>query len=192
MTPSEQFKFTDTGRSPSQITLAVSVELITLGQRMHSINWNIGACHTNAQCEMEHNNIRPDKQLHLNKILHPPWWRHQMETSSALLAICAGPRSPVNSPHKGQWRGALMFSLICVWINGWVNNRETGDLRRYRAHYDVTVMHKTRDVIYHACPRLGWWCLQNFLHIQAERKWTTFRRRHFQTYFHQWKYLNFD
>ena len=49
-------------------------------------------------------------------------------------------RSPVNSPHKGQWRGALMLSLICVWINGWVNNREAGDLRRYRAHYDVTVM----------------------------------------------------
>ena len=48
-------------------------------------------------------------------------------------------RSPLNSPHKGQWRGALMFSLICVWINGWVNNREAGDLRRYRAHYDVTV-----------------------------------------------------
>ena len=49
-------------------------------------------------------------------------------------------RSPVNSPHKGQWRGALMFSLICVWINGWVNNREAADLRRYRAHYDVIVM----------------------------------------------------
>ena len=49
-------------------------------------------------------------------------------------------RSPVNSPHKGQWRGALMFSLICVWINGWVNNREAGDLRRYRAHYEVIVM----------------------------------------------------
>ena len=39
------------------------------------------------------------------------WWRHQMETFSALLDICAGiHRSPVNSPHKGQWRGALMFS----------------------------------------------------------------------------------
>ena len=50
-------------------------------------------------------------------------------------------RYPVNSPHKGQWRGALMFSLFCVWINGWVNNRKAGDLRRYRAHYDVTVMH---------------------------------------------------
>ena len=49
-------------------------------------------------------------------------------------------RFPVNSPHKGQRRVALMFSLICVWINGWVNNREAGDLRRYRAHYDVTVM----------------------------------------------------
>ena len=49
-------------------------------------------------------------------------------------------RSPVNSPHKGQWRGALMFSLICVWINGWVNNRAAGDLRRHRAHYDVTVI----------------------------------------------------
>ena len=49
-------------------------------------------------------------------------------------------RSPVNSPHKGQWRGALMSSLICVWINGWVNNREASDLRRYRALCDVTVM----------------------------------------------------
>ena len=49
-------------------------------------------------------------------------------------------RSPVTSPHKGKWRGALMFSLICVWINGWVNNREAGDLRHNRAHYYVTVM----------------------------------------------------
>ena len=49
-------------------------------------------------------------------------------------------RSPVNSPHKGQWRRALMFSLIYTRINGWVNNREAGDLRRHRAHYDVIVM----------------------------------------------------
>ena len=50
-------------------------------------------------------------------------------------------RFPVNSQHKGQWRGALMFTLICARINGWVNNREAGDLRRYRPHYDVIVMH---------------------------------------------------
>ena len=50
-------------------------------------------------------------------------------------------RWPVISPHKGQWRGALMFSLICDWINAWVNNREAGEMRRHRAHYDVIVMH---------------------------------------------------
>ena len=49
-------------------------------------------------------------------------------------------RSPVDSPHKGQWHGALMFSLICAWIDGWANNRDAGDLRRHRAHYDVTVI----------------------------------------------------
>ena len=49
-------------------------------------------------------------------------------------------RSPVNSPHEGQWRGALIFSLIRVWINGWVNNRGAGGLRRHRAHYDVIVV----------------------------------------------------
>ena len=69
------------------------------------------------------------------------WWRHQMETFSSLLAIWRGIlRSPVNSPHKGQWHRALMLSLICVLLNGWVNNREAGDLRRNWAHYDVIVM----------------------------------------------------
>ena len=48
-------------------------------------------------------------------------------------------RLPVDSPHKGQWRGS-MLSLICAWINGWANNRDAGDLRRHRTHYDVTVM----------------------------------------------------
>ena len=47
---------------------------------------------------------------------------------------------PVNSPQKGQWRGASVFSLTWVWINGWVNNHEYGDLRRHHGHYDVTVM----------------------------------------------------
>ena len=69
------------------------------------------------------------------------WWRHQMEAFSALLAICAGNSPvPVNSPHRGQWRGALMSPLICTWINSSVNNREASVLRRNRAHYDVNVM----------------------------------------------------
>ena len=70
-------------------------------------------------------------------------------------------RSPVNFPHKGQWRGALMFSLICVWINGWVNNREAGDLRCHCAHYDVTVMWRvelnmlTQFIVQRMCRRNG-------------------------------------
>ena len=49
-------------------------------------------------------------------------------------------RWPVNSPHKGQWRGALMFSLICTWTDSWANNGDAGDLRRCHAHHDVIVM----------------------------------------------------
>ena len=59
-------------------------------------------------------------------------------------------RSPVNSPHKGQWRGDLMFSLIYFRINVWINNREAGDLRRHRAHYGATVM------LNQAWVALGW------------------------------------
>ena len=44
-----------------------------------------------------------------------------------------------DSPHKGQWRGALVFYLICAWTNGWVNDRDTGDLRPHRTHYDANV-----------------------------------------------------
>ena len=61
-------------------------------------------------------------------------------------------RSPVNFPHKGQWRGALIFSLIFAWTHGWVNNRESGDLRRHRAHYDVTVMENTDMSLSHDIP----------------------------------------
>ena len=63
-----------------------------------------------------------------------PWWRHQRETFSVLLALCAG-----NSPNKGQWCRALMFSLICAWTNSWSNNWDASDLRSHHTHYDVTV-----------------------------------------------------
>ena len=50
-------------------------------------------------------------------------------------------RSTVNSPHKGQSREALKFSLIWTGTNGRENNPDAGDLRHHRAHYDVSVMH---------------------------------------------------
>ena len=66
-------------------------------------------------------------------------WKHYPRYWSFVRGIH---RSPVNSPDKGQWRGALVFSLICVWINAWVNNRKAGDLRRHRAHNDI-IMYRT-------------------------------------------------
>ena len=70
----------------------------------------------------------------------------KMMSSNEQIFLVTGPLCgeftghSVISPHKGQWRGALMFSVICAWRNGWVNNREAGDLRRHNAHYDVIVM----------------------------------------------------
>ena len=52
-------------------------------------------------------------------------------------------RSPVDSRQKGQWRGALMFSLIGARIN----SRDAGDLRRDRVHYDVSVMVQIQTVL---------------------------------------------
>ena len=56
--------------------------------------------------------------------------------------LCGKFTGPRWIPHKGQWRGTLMFSLICVWISSWVNSREAGDLRRHRTHYGVIVMQR--------------------------------------------------
>ena len=79
--------------------------------------------------------------LHLQGPVGYMWGRHQRETFSVLLALCAG-NSPVAGelPSQRPVSGTLMFSLICAWITGWVNKREAGDLRRHRVHYDVTVM----------------------------------------------------
>ena len=91
----------------------------------------------------------------------PTYSHYIMTSSNGNIFRVTGPfvrgihRSPVSSPHKGQWRGGLMFSLICAWINACVNNRGAGDLRRHRTHYDVIVM-KTRELS--VCKlSLHWW-----------------------------------
>ena len=105
---------------------------------------------------------------------------------------------PVNSPHKGHWRGVLMFSLICAWTNDWVNNRDGGDSRRHHAHYDITVMkHKyyiwfsiifpqwgvvdssSHSSIKRACysKTQQHWCFINCLNVVIQiRKWCLFAR----------------
>ena len=77
--------------------------------------------------------------LHVKSVTHDDVmkWKHYPRYRPLMRNIH---RSPVISPHKGQWRGALMFSLICVWTNGWVSNRDAGDLKRHCDYYDVMVM----------------------------------------------------
>ena len=103
----------------------MKIVILMLFKMMTIIMWILKVSNTYTWCEI------------MYKINSKPWWRHQMETFSVVLALCAG-NSPVTGefPHKGQWHGALMFPLI----GAWTNIREAGDLRRHRAHYDVTVM----------------------------------------------------
>ena len=91
--------------------------------------------------------------------------RYQVET---FYALCAG-NSPVSSSHKGQWRGALMLSLIFAWPNGWVNKHDADDLRRHHADYGVTVMER-----YYRwwCPRLYCSCHNALLQCVGDAKLT--------------------
>ena len=115
-------------------------------QNRHFFNWNTDSVHPmhnkNMSSLMWMITIAPFSTCSLPPRRRISWWRHQMETFSVWLALSAANLPvPVNSPHKGQWRGALMFSSICVWIHSWANNREAGDLSRHRGHYDVNVMY---------------------------------------------------
>ena len=73
------------------------------------------------------------------------WWRYQMETCSVVKRGNMFHRSPMDSPHKGKWRGAFIFSLICAWTNGWVNNQDAGDLR-HRTHFNATVAYSRQEI----------------------------------------------
>ena len=93
-----------------------------------------------------------------------PWNGNIFRVTGPLWGEFTGHR--VNSPHKGQWLAALMFSFIWAWINGWINNREAGDLRHHCAHYDVTVM-RTSDF----CQNLCWTRLHAFSIISRPLQW---------------------
>ena len=87
-------------------------------------------------------------------------------------------RSPGNCPHKGQWRGALMFSLICTWTNGLVNSRGVGDMRPHRAHYDVTLMCLFRGALQpHMSSR--WWECKYISYLSLNSTWQVLINRFF-------------
>ena len=137
----------------------------------------------------------------LTSLYSVPWWRHQNGNIFGVIERGIH-RSPVNSPHKSLWRRALMFSLICAWINAWVNNRKAGDFRRHRSHYDAIVMipphhddsakqhahnrnwYNTRDrKPWHSCSTFSW-NKKNHYKITYPSEWNMFTPEHGKTVSH--------
>ena len=113
-----------------------------------------------------------DSKLAMVQVIMTSWRRHEIETFSTLLAFCEGiHRSPVDSPLKDQWCEALMFSLINAWTNDRANNRDADDLRRHRAHYDVTVKLGVEQATEHYLKQ--WWLSSLTPHTVTWPHWAT-------------------
>ena len=127
--------------------MAISRELLAekrpwyIGSALYMIWLSSRVTTRTSRCFTTHGETQMSHDSATRTLSFVTWWRHQLEIFSTFLVFVRGlHRSPMNSPHKGQWRGALVFSVICAWTNGWVNNREASDVRRHHAHYDVTVI----------------------------------------------------
>ena len=98
------------------------------------------------------------------------WWRHQMETISVLLALCAG-NSPVSGESPSQTPVTVVFSLICAWTNGWVNNRNAGDLRRGICCTNSITINKINSMCTHDVRTVMWiyMCIYHLSIYQVER-----------------------
>ena len=77
------------------------------------------------------------------------WRRHQMETFSVLLALCAR-NSTVTGEFPSQSPVMQSFDVfVDLRLNKPLNKQsqvEAGDLRRHRTHYDVTVMKQCSSI----------------------------------------------
>ena len=118
-----------------------------LAKQVSSFLRNIRQARFNANCPDIFHNIHEVSGIVHDGIVK---WKHFLRYWPFVWGIHP---SPVNSPHKGQWHGALMFSLICPRINGWVNNRDVGDLRCHCTHYDITTILCRLE----SQPWIRWW-----------------------------------
>ena len=94
-------------------------------------------------------------------------WKHCLRYQPFLRVFH---QSPVDYPHKGQWWGALMLSLICAWPHGWANIQDARDLRRHCAHRDFTVMNiyqkNIAAVVYIVATT---WCIPSFCYLDQSQ-----------------------
>ena len=126
------------------------VERVNQGESL--VNWVNWLTDSPAVCwSVIMGDLSPSPKGDFLTVQRPSGQDHQAVLCKACWPFMRGIHwSPVNSPHRGQWRRPLMFSLICAWTNGWVNNRYTGDLRRHRDHYDVIAIIPQNE------PRIYW------------------------------------
>ena len=90
------------------------------------------------------------------------WYHNDFLSISIMMTSSNGNIFRITGPlwgnrSKGQWRGALMFSLICAWTNVWTNNRDAGDLRCHHAHYDIIVMYPFPVIMIYLCGNIHTW-----------------------------------
>ena len=78
--------------------------------------------------------------------------------------------SPVNSPHKGQWRRTLMFSLICARISGWVNSGEAGETLSHPLWRHCNALPPPSPAHHHQASWLEWfiWGLSGSIFTSVE------------------------
>ena len=108
------------------------------------------------------NDLKCGKILYCCISMNISWRRHRMESFSALLGLCAG-NLPVTGEFPAQRPVTHSFGVFLT--NGWVNNRDAGDLRNHRAHYDVTVIMQFNR--WHI--NVGMWCVHVFLVVSIEK-----------------------
>ena len=101
-----------------------------IGGQQHC--WFVSLCNVTKQNKTS-NNTKPNQ--------FRSWWRHQMESFSALLALCAR-SSLITSEFTSQGPVTRSFHIFfdLRLHQGWVSNRDVSDLRRHRAHYNVTLI----------------------------------------------------
>ena len=140
------------------------MEAIVILWRSPVINWRFVSENSSPVSLGSHRNVGQDLRFKCVSVWYTIFQKPHCH-SCTIMTSSNGNIFRVTDPLWGectghQWRGALMFSFICAWANGWANRIDAGDLRLHNAHYDVIVMlFYTVDTV--ACSRysrpVAWW-----------------------------------
>ena len=159
-------------------------DVIMMGNPM-MVRWylyiSLSIIHINTASRFRYSVVKSDTILYNDDVIK---WKHFPCYWPFVRGIHQS--QPVNSPHKGHWRGALIFPLICARIFDWVNNREAGDLRRHRAHYDVTATRTIEQRSYLEVIK----CVPYFILVDEVNDVTRIKEKSTVLYWHIYQHLS--